>query len=269
MSLSRLLISGLFLILLSGFSYGENTDKKSTPNPTNKSEKGKGVTTYPVVISQPITTIIQKNESEESENNHHEIIGEVINISLVVITFGLALYTARLFRETKKLAESALEQGKDSRFHAQAELRAYVLITPAEKFHRQDARRNRPYVFSFYAKNEGKTPARNIRYKVGVRISEQSPLNKDFEKLEWEYNEPTAIMPNQIIMIDAESSFIFEPGLAKRVEEGRDKKSLLFFGKFMYDDIFGNIYTNRFCFQFRRTAHGFGWSIKGGDNSVE
>ncbi len=255
------------------FSYAQNLQTKKTTPPINESQKNqKKLPANISTIAVSITSIpeIKSHNEEDSYWFSEKYISLGINILLVMATAYLARYTLGLFKETKKLAQTAIDQGKDFRFHTQAELRAYVSIAPDNKFRRQDPHKNAPYIFRFHAKNEGKTPAKSIRYKVGIRISEQGPSNEDFEKLSWEYTGTTTIMPNQIIMIRSEGGGLFDNDLAAKAEEGKSKKGLLFYGKFIYDDVFGNNYTNKFCFQFHRTASGgFRWSVKEGYHTVE
>jgi hypothetical protein len=255
MSLSRLLILGISLFFISGFSYGDNFQKQSSANPTNKIKKQKNEPIHHVIIDNPVTTFVQKSESEESGDNYKWTVGDKINFSLVLITFGLAVFTALLFRETKRLVDSSTDTSK-------RQLRAYISAHPPESGHFvpqiENPRAHR--IALIQLRNTGQTPASEL---FGDARACVLPLK--LEDFKYPYNQDTNegsvvfIGAGQPCTIPIQMDEWFTDDEWESIVESTDKR-IYVYGTFFYKDVFWKpaqaMNKTNFCFRvdFYRTG---------------
>ncbi len=252
------------LFLLASYSYGQNSAEPKHSRPSTKSQNQKTITAFQPTTIQPSGSDINAKESQETAQKSHWGIGDKIKLALVIITFGLAVFTGGLFSETKKLAQAALDQGTDFKNYSRAELRAYVSIS-GQTTHSQRQRiitsvDTKPYIFNINIKNDGKTPAEKIKTKGFIKILEKEPALSAFEENAG-VNEKVFPVLNPGTDVDCQFIAVdrFEEPDCRHAENGVGKKIFLF-GKVIYTDAFGETHSNRFCFVFNQVdAQNFRW----------
>jgi hypothetical protein len=207
----------------------------------------------------PITLVFSQPLKDDDQNLPKEIREWLLAIGTVF----LAVFTFWLFSQTKKLAISAIEQGRDFRKHSKRELRAYVTIEPdrAENaFIRQDQNANRKYGTRLKFTNYGKTPARNLKFKVCLNIftpnlsdanfSIDGPLNIAIQ----------AINPGETSYISVWASDYFPQAACDLADS--EKLVLTVFGEAEFEDMFNETTRIKFCM----TKHNTVWKAVSDQN---
>lgn len=268
MRLSRLLIAWVFLGLTLGFSYGDNTQKNGHPKPKNKIEKQKDITPQSVIISQPITAFVQKDESQKKETDGEWKTSDTINSLLVAITAILAAFTGGLFFKTKNLAESAIDQGSISKKQievmedtAKRELRAYVVAEGGsqENVSFEVKEGIASIIFLPAIINTGKTPAHKVRH-FSDAIIQQFPIPESFKYPSVPENAFafTSLGPGR--KVGSISKMIKLPIKDFQALMVSKTEKIHVFGIVTYEDIFGHEWYTEFSYLI-----GMGWiQIKGG-----
>jgi hypothetical protein len=164
--------------------------------------------------------------------------------ALCVITFGLAIYTGRLFYATAQIAR---ESGENSK----RQLRAYITVTPGAAYYQDRSNEDPAHHMRFWTTpqvtNTGATPARNARQRSAIGIHPY-PLPDHFsfalpdapaEGMTMANGQFTELQPQNFV-----DKVPDDEVLAIMRGNGR---ALYVWGIVYYNDIFGESHETKFC----------------------
>lgn len=249
MTISRLLFLSIFVLSISAFSYGQNTQDKKGTNPNKHTEQTKKVKT-PIAIETITPVPENKSQSNEQARIYAPWTWSVdnwLNFILVCITGLLAWFTFGLFRATKELADSALKQGNDFKEHSKRELRAYVFVDVNGDRSANLGENGNTVSLKFlpFFKNTGKTPAHRMKYYVFAKPQNlENPI--DFTAPQIEEYSFVSLGPGQEIQ-GSYGPIIYTTEAFNNLLASKTEK-IHVFGTITYDDIFGHEWKTDFSY---------------------
>jgi hypothetical protein len=198
---------------------------------------------------------------------------------LAAITFGLALYTARLFRATVKLGQEAKNTGNaqanrmeqsivEARRAATAmerlatamqtntelmpallrkQMRAYLTVdTGGARY--QDA--NTIFEALPTITNNGLTPARNVSYKISSGLIDARQGDIVFPDTGVQKSNDVSVSPRSQYSTNAMLDHRVPDGEVDAIMEGNVNR-LFTWGQVTYDDVYGEQWETNFCINYR------------------
>lgn len=261
----------LSLILFLAFSYAASASQQPIPAPIKGGEnqqtqdkKTKTVAdqqlsisnkpSLPVEISPTQATDIHSEGKSENKNDKSssEEVTAWSTVALAIITFLLAMYTARLWKATEQLVKGA----EDS---AQRQLRAYLTVVIGTATY-QEAGKDIRFAGRPRLINTGNTPAHKVSYRANAAILPVQ-LPRDFEfPLTQDSIGGSVIGPNQFTELQAVVDEFVLDSQVSDIKYGKDRV-LHIWGVVTYKDIFGEYRETRFC-------QALTWIGKGNDEIV-
>lgn len=250
---------------------------KQNPN------SGGNTTATPTVIEISPSTVLKVEATDKTQRHHDYSSGEwwlvYLTAALVVVTFGLAVYTALLYRQTKRLASDAetttgrqateMANSIAQATRAAAAMEASVKQSAdhsalAEKFSKRHMRAyvsvdfglptpqglNLKFAGNPVFFNTGFTPARKVSYWV---LADVLPTN-----LPDDYAFPQSVeritdvglSPRQNHEIQGVVDGVYPDAELPEIMDGKTRR-LYVWGVVRYEDIFEDHWETKFCHSFR------------------
>jgi len=258
--------------------------KQNQKNPRAEHQIGTDTLPFVVKVQSPVTDHPETNKSEEKHNNYKSSEWWLVYLTaaLVFVTFGLTIYTARLWRATKVLAkdakdtadrqttemqeslriaeinaratEKAAEAAKKSADAIPATERAFIFVTVEFKGGNMSTLEDGHHCGTFVAKitNYGKTPA--LLSKLYFEQVVQADFPAKFTE-----TPDTNFPPGCAIGVGSQElvscSFKINPADFTKIESNEIK--WFCYGRVEYTDVFSNLHKTGFCYEyFRQGSYG-------------
>lgn len=168
-------------------------------------------------------------------------------------------------REAEKATRAAQESAVVTREMGQAQLRAYVSTAPDPREGNTSGFFNagQPGI-TFVLQNTGNSPAFRLRYVADLIVGPSGgpPLTKDLLTVEPDAPfPPMTLAPGSPITPMAEARSWITPTVRGQVLNPESPLHLYMAGVIFYDDVFGTVYKQRFCYEMIATNTGQGSKV--------
>lgn len=257
---------------------------KSNPGHDEQATKG-----YPPIIEITKTPIIQVETTDKTEKHHDYSSSEwwlvYLSFALVLVTLGLAIYTAKLYRATvglgkdakstsdrqaTEMAESIAEATRAAaamervashmevsakastesvaalKERTAQQMRAYLSVSINSGTF-QDRNKNILFGVNPTLLNSGNTPAHKITYWARAEIL-PFPLPEDFQfpPFEDKLQSSFVLGPHQNIVMNAAVDVFIPDEEVEAIKRGLERRTCIW-GIVSYSDVFGDSHTTKFC----------------------